>query len=234
MIVRRHHGHLLLITQPDHAALSARIMAGWTADGLATHPRRDAILLATREHDAGWADIDATPLVDSRTHKILDFVQAPDDVRQSVWPRSIARLADQPYAAALVAQHALHVYRDNRPDAAWAGFFARIERLRNDHLAPTGMSESDLVRDYFFVRMGDLVSLFFANHWPGPRVEGAYTVRVAPERVTVAPDPFGGAVIPFVISGRQLPQRPYVDAADAAAAFVAAPAVTIAGTAGGA
>jgi hypothetical protein len=209
-------------------------MAAWTADDFPAHPRRDVILLATREHDAGWATLDAAPLVDERTQKILDFVQAPDLVRQSVWPRSIARLTDQPYAAALVAQHALHVYRDNRPDPEWADFFARIERLRNDDLARTGLSEDDLIRDYFFVRMGDLVSLFFANLWPGPRGEGAYTVRVTADRVTVSPDPFGGAVVPFTISGRQLPQRAYVSAADAAATFATAPGITVTGTACGA
>jgi len=234
LIVRRHHGHLLLITQPDHAVLSAQVMAAWTADAFATHPRRDVILLATREHDAGWADLDVAPLVDERTQKILDFVQAPDRVRQSVWPRSIARLIDQPYAAALVAQHALHVYRDNRPDPGWADFFARIEQLRDEHLARTSLSEDDLVRDYFFVRMGDLVSLFFANHWPGPRTEENYTVRVAPDRVTVSPDPFDGAVVPFTLRGRQMPQRPYVDTADAAAAFAGAPAITLTGAVCGA
>ena len=58
MIVRTGPDHLLLITQPDHAALSAAIMGRWRRDGLPAHPRREWLLLATREHDAGWAEVD--------------------------------------------------------------------------------------------------------------------------------------------------------------------------------
>ena len=91
MIVRTNPDHLLLITQPDHAALSAVIMARWRGDGLPSHPRREALLLATAEHDAGWAEVDAAPVVDLTSGRLLDFVQAPDAVRQEVWPRSIER-----------------------------------------------------------------------------------------------------------------------------------------------
>ncbi|MGE3509360.1 MAG: DUF3891 family protein [Vicinamibacterales bacterium] len=230
MIVRRHHDHLLLVTQPDHALLSADLMRHWVADGFPTHPRREVILLATREHDAGWAELDAAPTVD-RVGKVFDFIQAPAPLRQSVWPRSIQRLADEPYAAALVAQHALHVYRDNRSDREWGAFFERIEGLRRAHLARTRLTLDDLASDYFFVRMGDLLSLFFANDWPGPRAEGAYVVRVTPGRVSVAPDPFGGLHLPFTLKARQIPSRPYTDDADLARALASAPVVTLSGTA---
>lgn len=203
-------------------------MAGWMADGFPDHPRRAAILLATREHDAGWADVDEAPIVEERTGRMLDFVRAPDEVRQGVWPRSVERLSQEPYAAALVAQHALHVYRDNRAQPAWAGFFAHMEDLRARHLdAAAPLTLDDLTRDYFFVRMGDLVSLFFANRWPGPRTEGDYVVRAADAEVGVAPDPFGGRSIPFTLRGRLMPSSPFASAADARAAFRAAPVVTL-------
>lgn len=234
MIVRHHQDQLLLITQPDHAALSAHVMARWTADGLPAHPRRAAILLATREHDAGWADVDEAPLVEDGTGRILDFVRAPNDVRQGVWPRSVERLSAEPYAAALVAQHALHVYRDNRAQPAWADFFAAMEGLRARHLeAAAPATLEDLTQDYFFVRMGDLVSLFFANRWPGPRAEGAYVVRAAETEVTVSPDPFGGRAVPFTLRGRLVPSRGYATAAEARAAFRTAPIVTLDAVAAG-
>lgn len=172
MIVRRQRGQLVLITQPEHARLSAELMAQWQRDGFPVHPRRDVILLATREHDGGWADVDEKPLLDERTGRVLDFIQAPDRIRQSVWPRGIERLSAEPYAAALVAQHALNIYRDNRPDPAWAPFFEQMEDLRARFLAAAApLTLDDLSRDYFFVCMGDLISLFFANQWPGPRIE---------------------------------------------------------------
>ncbi len=234
MIVRRQRNQLVLITQPEHARLSAELMARWQRDGFPVHPRRDVILLATREHDGGWADLDEGPLLDERTGRVLDFIQAPDGVRQSVWPRGIERLSSEPYAAALVAQHALNIYRDNRFDPAWAPFFEQMEDLRAHYLgASAPLTLDDLSRDYFFVCMGDLISLFFANQWPGPRIETEYTVRGTGDRIQISPDPFGGSILPVGLMGRMLASGPYVDGAAAKAAFDAAPAITLSGTASG-
>lgn len=235
MIVRRHQDQLLLIRQPDHAHLSRTLMTRWTRDGFADHPRREIILLATGEHDNGWTELDEAPILDTASGRILDFIQAPDDVRQSVWPRGVHRLQDEPYAAALVAQHALNVYRDNRDDPAWSGFMAHMEDLRGHYLglaAPLGLDE--LLGDYFFVRMGDLVSLFFANGWPGPRTETGYTVRGTPEGLGIEPDPFDGTRVPMTLAGRVLPSAPFADAGAAKRAYDAASTVILTATASGA
>src|SRR5436190_16040786 len=118
MIVRRTNGSQLLITQPDHAALAGRIMEHWTAGALQQSARRTDIFVAIYQHDNGWREPDARPDVD-RDGNILDFVHAPDDLRHALWVRGIERLADTPYAAALVAQHAIHVYDRKRADPAW-------------------------------------------------------------------------------------------------------------------
>src|SRR5688572_29016028 len=114
MIIRSTGPTRLLITQRDHASLAAHIMRHWRADGFPEKQRQHVILLAIDAHDNGWREIDASPLVDPGTGRILDFVHAPDHVRRGVWPRGVARLATAPYAAALVAQHAIHVYRRYR------------------------------------------------------------------------------------------------------------------------
>ena len=59
MIIRRKGTTPLLITQPDHAQLAATIMERWQEDGFPDSPRRAAILLAIREHDNGWREVDA-------------------------------------------------------------------------------------------------------------------------------------------------------------------------------
>jgi hypothetical protein len=234
LIVRTNPDHLLLITQPDHAALSGAIMTRWRRDGLPAHPRREWVLLATREHDAGWAEVDVAPIVEPGSGRLLDFVHAPDLVRQEVWPRSIERLAHAPYAAALVAQHALHIYRDHRSNPAWQPFFLQIEGLRSTQLRRAApLTLDDLVADYFFVRMGDLVSLCFANHWTGAQGDGEYSIRVQGPRVIVTPDPFGGEAVPLSLPARRLAARGYTSVADAAAALAAAPAVTLDGVAAG-
>src|SRR5262245_9095214 len=124
----------MLIAQPDHAALAARIMSAWRADGLPASSRREVILFATHHHDDGWLDVDATPLV-SAAGELLDFVNAPEPVRLGLWPRAVERLEATPYAAALVAQHALHIYESYRAKGQASGFFAEMESLRERHLA---------------------------------------------------------------------------------------------------
>src|SRR4249919_2648700 len=103
MIIRRHDDSLLFMTQPDHARLAADLLAHWSADDFAAHPRREALLLAAREHDNGWREVDAVPLFSVATGQALDFIAVGDDIKQSVWPRAIDRVAaTSAYAAALV------------------------------------------------------------------------------------------------------------------------------------
>ena len=64
MIIRQSDAALVLITQPDHAALAGRIMRRWEADGFPQSPRRADILAAVDLHDNGWREVDAVPAVD--------------------------------------------------------------------------------------------------------------------------------------------------------------------------
>src|SRR4051794_30612118 len=129
MIVRQLEGRILLITQPDHARLSGRVMSKCVA--LNNHPRRETILLAVTEHDAGWSIEDANPHVDPSLGTVLDFVHAASEVRQGVWPRTVAMLAERDaWAAALVALHAITVYTRLRESLEWRAFFGEMAALR--------------------------------------------------------------------------------------------------------
>ena len=109
-------------------------MRQWRADALPDASAWTSILLAVAEHDNGWREVDAVPIVDDRAGRILDFVETPDPIKMEVWPRGVERLGGTPYAAALVAQHALHIYRRHRNDTAWAPFFTAMEAARDRHL----------------------------------------------------------------------------------------------------
>ncbi len=234
MIVRSTEHETLLITQPDHAALAATIVAAWRCDGLADLPRRDEILQATREHDNGWLEEDRMPLVDDRTGQILDFMAAPLEVRQRIWPRAVERLRRTPYVAAIVAEHALTLFERYRTDQAWRQFFAVLELQRRDMLleCPPATIE-DIRRDYFFVNVGDLASLTFCQAWTEPQHSGAYRMRLNGDRLLMAPDPFGGQEIPLGVTARRLPRRPILSREEARDLFERAGSVIIAGRAVG-
>ena len=205
MIVRRADGRVQLITQPDHAHLAGRIMQH--ASGLAHHPRRAPVLRAVADHDNGWAEEDALPAADRETGAILDFVNAPLTVRHRVWPRGVARLAHDPWAAALVAQHAITVYDRFRPEREWTPFFAEMEDERDAMLHASGLSLDDLLPDYAFVRLGDLISLTFCTGWTEQQRFEEWTVELAGDHVLVTPDPFDGLVIDIEVEAREIPER---------------------------
>jgi hypothetical protein len=191
------HGQTrVAITQPDHAALAGRIMEAWRANGLPTSKRRDEILLAVSQHDNGWRETDAGFQLHPETGDIVDFMTVPDDIKRAVWSRGIRRLSHTPYAAALVAHHAAHVYSRYREDPEWAEFFPEMEAIR-DRLA----SRDEVLADYLFLRIGDLASLAFCTGTEMPSREFGYTVKFDGDVVTITPDPFEGAEVPLQISG---------------------------------
>lgn len=171
---------------------------------LATRPRRRTILHAIAEHDNGWAEEDAAPRVDLATGHVVDFVSASLSIRQTVWPRGVARLSDDPWAAALVAQHAITVYDRFRSDADWTAFFAEMEALRDAMLRKSGLPLDELLPDYAFVRLADLISLTFCTGWTDQQRFGEWTVQRFDTRVVVTPDAFGGAEVPIEISAREI------------------------------
>jgi hypothetical protein len=236
MIVRPDGSNLLLIRQPDHAALAGRIMTAWRADGFPTRATRDRVLDATHRHDIGWEPEDVAPRVDPATGAPYDFINAPLAQRQGLWPRAIDRLTpEDPYVAALVAQHALTVYRRYEHEPDWREFFRTLQERRDDlfakYPAPDGL---DFLSDYTIVGLGDLFSLIFCNGWPEPYLMESYQAILQGDRLTIAPDPFEGASVPLMVEARRVPARPYASDADLRATLADAPTVRLTGVAVGA
>ena len=236
MIVRPDGDSLLLITQPEHAALSGRIMAAWRNDGLPARSSRETVLLATREHDNGWREVDRLPTVDARTGRPHHFMTAPDATKQGIWPRGVRRLEpDDPAAATLVAQHALTVL-ERQPSPDWLAFFAEMEAER-DRLLRTGAYDNRLdalLADYRFVFLGDFLSLVFCCGWRGPRRRDDYGVTLDGDTLAVRPDPFAGRAVEVTAAARRVPARSYASDDDLRTALAAAPRVTVRGRAVGA
>jgi uncharacterized protein DUF3891 len=102
-MLRRDDGaNWLVITQPEHAALSGRLAQVW-----ATIPAPQAeTLLAIYEHDNGHAQSDANGHWNPQTGDVQDFRSAPKEIQTAIARRGVERLAvESPYAALLVAIH---------------------------------------------------------------------------------------------------------------------------------
>jgi hypothetical protein len=231
VIVRSTHDRLLLITQPDHAYAAQSVMEHCVS--LAPRPRRAAILRAIGEHDNGWDETDAAPTVNPSTGDVFDFTAVPLSVRHAVWPRAVARLRSDPWAATLVAQHAITVYDRFRSESDWTPFFAEMEALRDTLLRESGLRFDDLLSDYAFVRLGDLISLTFCTGWTDEHRYGEWTVQRSGARVVVTPDVFGGAVAPIEIPARELRKQRFQSDAELRQALNEATATTLRGEVAG-
>jgi hypothetical protein len=230
MIVRPAGDAVHLITQPDHAALARRIMDHWRP--IAGEPRRASILHAIGEHDNGWREPDREPLLGA-DGRVVDFVHAPAAVRQQAWPRAVERLAADPWAAALVAQHAIAVYDRLRPDPAWTAFFGEMEASRDRLVEAAGLTLDELLPDYVYVRLGDLISLTFCAGWRDEQPYDHWRVRLdADNAVTVTPFEFDATAFAFEVEAVELSGGPFASDAALRAALDAARRVTVAGRVG--
>jgi hypothetical protein len=154
-------------------------------------------------------------------------------VRQGVWPRAIDRLAvEDYYVAALVAQHALTVYRRYSGDPDWQPFFQQMELRRDDLVAPDALPT--FLQDYTIVGVGDLFSLIFCTGWREPYLMESYQAILHGDCLRIAPDPFEGATVPLDVEARRIPARVYTSDADLRATLTEAPIVRLSGTAAGA
>src|SRR3954453_3237912 len=233
MIIRQDGTSLLFVTQPDHARLAADLLTHWK--GFADHPRRAALLLAAREHDNGWRELDDALVFDSAAGRALDFITAPDPVKHAVWPRGVDRLAEaSPYAAALVAQHAVFVYNSHHDDPAWAEFFAAMRTRRDDLRARAGHSPEELEADYPYLSVVDLLSLTFCSAWRDDHERFTTRTHCDERELVISPSPFDADSVPIRVRARRLVDRRYASAADLRAAFEAAPVEIIEGRTRGA
>jgi hypothetical protein len=231
-VIVRHAGERLqLITQPDHAHLSRRIMERCAP--LSARPRRDIILFAIGEHDNGWTEEDRSPRVNPATGEVVDFMTAPADVRQRVWPRAVTRLSASPWAAGLVAQHAMTIYDRHCHDHEWSRFFQEMQSLRDEMVRAAGLSLPDLMADYDFVRLADLISLTFCTGWSDEQRTGQWRIARSGDRVVVRPDPFAGAEVEMRIQAKEIPNAAFPSDAAVREALSGAAVATVEGIAVG-
>jgi hypothetical protein len=112
MIIRPRGKGFLLVCQPDHAGLSARIAGGWRRPDRFPEAIWARFLEAVRRHDDGWILEEESPTLDP-SGRPYDFKSLPTAVHVEVWRRSVdLAQAEDPYLALLIAQHGRWLYTE--------------------------------------------------------------------------------------------------------------------------
>ncbi len=108
--------------------------------------------------------------------------------------------------------------------------------MRDSYLRAAGVSSQDeLLRDYRFVRAGDLASLVFCNQWKDTEDDSCgYSMHFDGTTLTITPDPLEGRTIDIDIAARVVENKRFASIAQAREAFAAARLVTLNGKVRGA
>jgi hypothetical protein len=214
MIVVREADRLRLVTQPDHAAFAADLLALWRLEELVEHPRRVALLRAIRRHDNGWRELDAAPPADPASGLPYTFLDLPRAQRLELWDRGSARYAEtDPYTGLLTTHHALALLG---PEP-----LPQLVDRRLELLTRCGLDEADLAADYRFLDLADRLSLAVCNAWAEPFARHGWRAAFGPEGLALSPFPLAGATT-FEVPCRFIPARPYGGDADLAVTLATA------------
>lgn len=106
----------ILISQVEHARLSAEVARHWGAGGVLPLEPRDELLTTIAHHDDGWAAWEERPSIDPAHGRPYDFMEMPLEEALPIWDRSIAvaqRLAGR-LGGWLVASHFCVLLRRGR------------------------------------------------------------------------------------------------------------------------
>ena len=232
-MIRRESGEgWTLITQPNHAFLSSRIMNFWGNEDFEAITPGDEVMLAIKEHDCGWEKTDSVADLNPRNGYPRNFMEMPPESQFEIWSECFERFAgEHPYACALIALHFSELNErtiSRNPDNEAAvslrekirEFLRRSLGIRAGEGNPNEHLPADIRTNLRFLQVGDMISLALCRGSKSvaiPDVPVNYlgdTVEIALSsqdglNYTVCPNPFSQDSLHFDISGRRLGKKSF-------------------------
>ena len=236
MIVRDTGEAWQIVLQPDHAVLSEQLCRAWGSKEMASPRPLEALAIASRRHDDGWAVWERSPSLDTESSKPRAFLDVQVPLHLDFYRAGISAVTEEDaYAGLLVSMHGAGIYRgrygsqpeltlthaadvkelvDAFVDEQEAGYPARIDALALD--------ETERWVNYRFLQVYDRLSLYFCMKdldggeadtlKPVPTdYEGAETeiaiAPLGPWHVSMDPFPFTGDEASFALDRRLLPKQ---------------------------
>lgn len=238
----------LLITQPDHAALSGEFARHWGNELFAAPALRNDLAAAIAHHDDGWQEADAEPRWFRATRAPQNFLDlAPDDFT-SISRRSIRFAgARSSLAGYLVSWHFRKLAEARSAvDSAFAALpqiqeFLADQRSLQAELRPhfaalpdVAVSEacrllqfSDMLSIY--ICLGALDDCTFPQEFlTGSNSRARVTLHFEPEATLwLSPYPFDCSPLSLRVTGRRLDQASFRNQEELSHAYASAPPETL-------
>lgn len=215
----------ILISQIEHARISAELAAAWGGPQVAPLPFFDALVRTIRHHDDGWRLWETRPEIEPSRQRPYNFLEMPETTAHGIWSASIDQAAEfGPLAQATIAGHFVELRKKHpgHDSAAAQSFLSRYEPLiRAWRARLSSDEEADLA----------LAALQFFDAWslwlccsespPATRLApgNPFSVELKPlggGTIAVRPWPFSSDTLSLSALGRVVPAREYRSAEELA------------------
>jgi hypothetical protein len=106
MIILEQEQSYFMVTQNDHAHIAGTIARTCKPDYFYDDKRTEEVLLAIREHDRGWIDLDSSPVWNDKTEKPYSFIDYPLALKISFYKKGLDEVEKMSkYAGLLCSLH---------------------------------------------------------------------------------------------------------------------------------
>jgi hypothetical protein len=172
MIVLEREQSFLMVTQDDHAQIAGVIARNCKEDYFFEDNRTKEVLLAIKEHDRGWIEMDSSPVWNDKTEKPYSFIDYPLSLKITFYKKGLDEVENMSkYAGLLCSLHYASFIQDSSEQVVrefWKEEKQRQEQLSkdlqltgNDHKQETLMYHLDLLK------FCDYLSLYISLNEPG-------------------------------------------------------------------
>lgn len=172
MIIFEQSESFILVTQHDHAMISGKLAQNWKDDYFLGLERKGEVVLAAREHDRGWIELDAAPLWNEKGQRPYSFDDYPYLPKITSYKKGIDEVENMSiYAGLLCSLHfASFVQETNDPICRnfWYEEKMRQQKLFTElEIEDSWDKEKHLFYHLDILKFCDNLSLYICINEPG-------------------------------------------------------------------
>jgi hypothetical protein len=172
MIVLEREQSYLMVTQNDHAQIAGEIARNCKEEYFFDDNRTQDVLLAIKEHDRGWIELDSSPVWNDKTEKPYSFIDYPLSLKITFYKKGLDEVEKiSKYAGLLCSLHYSSFIQDPSEPAVrkfWHEEKRRQEQLSIDLQLPGNENKQETLMYHLdLLKFCDYLSLYISLNEPG-------------------------------------------------------------------
>lgn len=171
MIIFEQNESFVMVAQHDHALVSGEMAQNWKDDYFPALEKKQDVLIAVREHDRGWIDLDAAPLWDHIHQRPYSFMNYPVAHKIASYKKGIDEVCKMNKYAGLLCSLHFASFIDYTTDPEFTHFW-NAEKIRQEQLyreldfEESGNKEKNLFYHLDILKFCDNLSLYICLNEP--------------------------------------------------------------------